>query len=404
MNKKTNISKHNHNGILIESLTADGIEIAERKGLGHPDTICDLITEQISVELSKYYLKEFGAIMHHNVDKALLIGGQSQPDYMGGKIILPISLIFAGRATYQVDDKKIPVEEISVETAKKWLKKNIRNLDTYTGIEITSKIRMGSPELVELFNRFGKGEIPLSNDTSFGVGYFPTSILEDTIIQIETLLNYPDTKEKFPFVGEDIKVMGVKNPDTTNFTIAIAMVDKYITNLEDYVSKINLIEEYIRISLNLKDVFIDINTADDYSRESIYLTVTGTSAESGDDGQVGRGNRINGLITPYHPMSLEATSGKNPVSHIGKIYNYFARDLSRLIVENNFSEKANVFIVSQIGKPINEPQLLHIKLKNIKSDPEKIKFLVLEQLKELPQYWKKIIFEQELSITPKIKI
>ncbi len=106
MNKKSNIRLHNHNGILIESITAEGVEIAERKGLGHPDTICDLITEQISVELSKYYLKEFGAIMHHNVDKALLIGGQSQPGYNGGKIILPISLIFAGRATFQVEDKK----------------------------------------------------------------------------------------------------------------------------------------------------------------------------------------------------------------------------------------------------------------------------------------------------------
>lgn len=392
MNQKGNFRQYDRNGIIIEGFTAEGIEIAERKGLGHPDTICDLITEQISIELSKYYLKEFGAIMHHNVDKALLIGGQSQPNYKGGKIILPISLIVAGRATYLVGDKKIPVEEIAVETAKKWLEKNIIHLDTETGIQITSKIRMGSHELVELFNRFGKGEIPLANDTSFGVGYYPTSILENTIIKIETLLNHPETKGKFPFVGEDIKVMGVKIHQKTNFTIAIAMVDKYISNLDDYVSKIKIIREYIRNSQNLKDAIIDINTADDYSRESIYLTVTGTSAENGDDGQVGRGNRINGLITPYHPMSLEATSGKNPISHIGKIYNYFARDLSRLIVENNFSEEATVFIVSQIGKPINEPQLLHIKLKNIKSDPEKIRDLVMEHLKELPHYWKKIIF------------
>lgn len=395
MNQKRNFRIYHQNGILIENITAEGIEIAERKGLGHPDTICDLITEQISVELSKYYLKEFGAIMHHNVDKALLIGGQSQPGYKGGKIISPISLIFAGRATYQVGDKKIPVEEIAVQTARRWLKSNIRNLDTNTGVEITSKIRIGSQELVELFNRFGKGEVPLANDTSFGVGYYPRSILEDTIIKIEELLNSPDTKVKFPFIGEDIKVMGVKNPDITNFTIAIAIVDTYIFNLEDYVSKINLIREYIRNCLKLPDAIIDINTADDYSRESIYLTVSGTSAENGDDGQVGRGNRINGLITPYQPMTLEATSGKNPVSHIGKIYSYFARDLSQRIVENDFSEKAQVFIVSQIGKPINEPQLLHIKLKNIKDDPEKIKVLVLEQLKELPQYWKKIIFAPE---------
>lgn len=386
-----NNTGNGRNRIIIEATTSSGIEIAERKGLGHPDTICDLITEQISVELSKYYLKEFGMIMHHNVDKALLIGGQSQPLYKGGNIIEPISLIFAGRATHQVKDRKIPVEEIAIETAKSWLKKNIIHLDTETGIQIISKIRTGSNDLVELFSRFGKGETPLANDTSFGVGYYPTTNLQRIIIEIEVLLNSPETKLKFPYIGEDIKVMGVKTYQKSNFTIAIAMVDKYISSLEDYISKINLIKAYIRNSLNLTDAIIDINTADDYSRESIYLTVTGTSAENGDDGQVGRGNRINGLITPYHPMSLEATSGKNPVSHIGKIYNYFAMDLSRLIVENNFSEEANVFIVSQIGKPINEPQLIHIKLKNIKLDPEKIRDLVIEQLKELPQYWKKII-------------
>ena len=137
MDQKSNISLHNHNGILIESITAEGIKIAERKGLGHPDTICDLIVEQISVELSKYYLQEFGAIMHHNVDKALLIGGQSRTFYKGGKIIQPISLIFAGRAKYQIKNKKIPVEEIAIETAKTWLKKNKRHLDAETGIQIT---------------------------------------------------------------------------------------------------------------------------------------------------------------------------------------------------------------------------------------------------------------------------
>lgn len=395
MNQKSNSTPHNHNGIIIEDSFAEGIEIAERKGLGHPDTICDLIAEQISVELSKYYLREFGVIMHHNVDKALLIGGQSRALYNGGKIILPISLIFAGRATHQIKDKKIPVEEIAIETAKAWLKKNIRHLDIETGIQFTSKIRMGSNELVELFNRFGKGEVPLANDTSFGVGYFPTTILEKTIIDIENLLNHPKTKTMFPFVGEDIKVMGVNSPQKINFTIAIAMVDRYISNLEEYVSKINLIQEYLRSSLNLGNCTIDINTADDYARESLYLTVTGTSAENGDDGQVGRGNRVNGLITPYHPMSLEATSGKNPMSHIGKIYNYFAMDLSRLIVKNNFSEEARVFMVSQIGKPINEPQLLHIQLKNIKANPDKIENFIMEQLKELPQFWRKIIFGSE---------
>ncbi|MCK5441455.1 MAG: methionine adenosyltransferase [Maribacter sp.] len=381
------------NNIIIGNLVDDTIEIAERKGIGHPDTICDEITEQISIELCHYYLKEFGAIMHHNVDKALLIGGQSQPAYNGGKVIQPISLIIAGRATSQIKDKKIPIEEIVVETAKKWIRKNIRHLDVAKDIQIISKIRPGSQGLVELFNRFGKGEIPLANDTSFGAGFYPTTFLEDTIIKIEELLNAPTTKNKFPFIGEDIKVMGVKDLPGSYFTIAMAMIDKYIPDLNDYIAKIERVKEFVATKLNLSGSTIYINTADDYDRESIYLTVTGTSAEHGDDGQVGRGNRINGLITPYHPMSLEATSGKNPINHTGKIYNYFAMDLSRAVVENDFADYARVFIISQIGKPIDQPQLLHFQLKNKKVDRKAIENLAKEKLNDLSDYWKRIIYQ-----------
>ncbi|NIP31515.1 MAG: methionine adenosyltransferase [Candidatus Dadabacteria bacterium] len=377
--------------IVIGDLADESIEIAERKGIGHPDTICDQITEQISIELCKYYLKEFGAIMHHNVDKALLIGGQSQPAYKGGKVIKPMSLVIAGRAAQQVQGKVVPVEEIAIETAKKWFQENIRHLDVSKDVKIFAEIRPGSEDLVKLFCRFGKGEVPLANDTSFGVGYYPTTFLEDTIIKIEQLLNDQATKKQFPFIGEDIKVMGVKMHPKSHFTIAIAMIDKYINELNDYATKINQVKEFIITKLLLTDTAIYINTADDYDRESIYLTVTGTSAESGDDGQVGRGNRINGLITPYHPMSLEAASGKNPVSHIGKIFNYFAMDLSRAIVENRFADAANVFIVSQIGKPINDPQLLHIQLKNMGVNKKQVADLAKEKLSEIPNFWKSII-------------
>lgn len=381
------------NNIIIGNLTDDTIEMAERKGIGHPDTICDEITEQISIELCNYYLKEFGAIMHHNVDKALLIGGQSEPAYNGGKVIKPISLIIAGRATSLIKGKKIPIEEITVETAKKWIRKNIRHLDVSKHVQITSKIRSGSDDLVELFNRFGKGEIPLANDTSFGAGFYPTTTMEDNIISIEKLLNAPSTKNKFPFIGEDIKVMGIKEHSRNYFTIAVAMIDNYISDLGDYIAKIESVKEFVTSNLNLSGSTIYINTADDYHRESIYLTVTGTSAENGDDGQVGRGNRINGLITPYHPMSLEATSGKNPVNHTGKIYNYLAMDLGRAVVENNFADYARVFIVSQIGKPINEPQILHFQLKNRKVKKNAIQNLAKEKLNDLSDYWRRIIYQ-----------
>lgn len=378
--------------INIQSLTEiSNIEMAERKGIGHPDTICDHIAEQVSIALCNYYLENFGSILHYNVDKALLVGGKSTPVYNGGKIIKPIELYIAGRATTELKGNIIPVEEIVINTSKHWLSKNIRFLDVENHISIIPKIRAGSNDLVELFQRFGKGEIPLANDTSFGVGYYPYSSIEKNVLDIENLLNDKNTKEKFPFIGEDIKVMGVQNIQKVQFTIAIAIIDKFISSIGDYTNKINSIKEFINTQFGFINTEIQINTADNYQTESIYLTVTGTSAEGGDDGQVGRGNRVNGLITPYRPMSLEASAGKNPVSHIGKIYNHFALDLSRAIVENKFAEEANVFIVSQIGKPITQPQLLNIKLKNNSVDKERIAKFVTDKLNELPHYWKKII-------------
>jgi len=172
----------------------------------------------------------------------------------------------------------------------------------------------------------------------------------------------------------------------------MATVDKYIQGLDDYIDKIRKVKELLlkEISLGL-NLEVEINTADSYENESIYLTVTGTSAEQGDDGQVGRGNRVNGLITPYRPMSLEAAAGKNPISHIGKIYNLFANDLSKAIVETGLADEAYVYIASEIGKPINQPQVLDIRVKGKKIDNEAIRIIAEEMLDEMPNLWKKVI-------------
>lgn len=373
------------------SEVSNPMEMVERKGIGHPDTICDCISEAVSVALSKFYLQEFGSIFHYNVDKALLVGGRSQPAFNGGRILQPIELYIAGRATTHFQDQVIPVEEIAIRTAKDWLGKNLRFLDVEKHIKIISKIRTGSNDLIELFQRFGEGRIPLSNDTSFGVAFFPFSFLEEKVLQIEKTLNSKTTKYLFPYIGEDIKVMGVEIFGQFQFTIAIAMVDQFIYHIEDYMTKINQVKNYLRSTLSLSEAIIDINVADNYEKESIYMTVTGTSAESGDDGQVGRGNRINGLITPYKPMSLEATAGKNPISHVGKIYNLFAFELSKAIFEMRYAEEASVFIVSQIGKPITKPQLLDIRVKNQLVSDKQIQDLATQKLNEITSLWKKII-------------
>jgi S-adenosylmethionine synthetase len=115
------------------------------------------------------------------------------------------------------------------------------------------------------------------------------------------------------------------------------------------------------------DVNISVNAAD--TTESVYLTVTGTSAESGDDGEVGRGNRITGLITPCRPMTLEAAAGKNPVSHVGKIYNVVARQIAELLAASPAIARAECLMVSRIGAPVTEPAIVQIKLATTDASP-----------------------------------
>ena len=368
-----------------------GVEAVERKGRGHPDTLCDYITEGVSRALSRYYLSEFGCVMHHNVDKALLVGGAAEPGFGGGRVVKPIEFIVAGRAIKSREGRALPVDEIAEETVRRTLASNVRHIDPEKDFKVTVMIRPGSRDLVGLFERFGRGEVPLANDTSCGVGFYPLDRLENAVLEAERFLNSPEIKKMFPFIGEDVKVMGIRSGEDISLTAAVAVVDRYVSSVDDYAQKVGELKRAVLACEWARGVSLAVNTADDYERGSIYLTVTGTSAEQGDDGQVGRGNRVNGLITPYRPMTLEAAAGKNPVSHVGKLYNLYAADLCRSIVENGLAREASAFLVSRIGNPINEPQVLDIKVRPGDADFGSIRNMAALMLDEMPFMWKRVL-------------
>ncbi len=344
------------------------VEIVERKGLGHPDTLIDHIMEGISRRLCDEYLNKFGKIAHHNVDKGLIVGGESSPEYGGGEVLSPVHVFLTGRATHEYDGIEIPVDELAIEVAQEELSK-IRNFDARIHATYESKIRPGSKDLVEIFMRSDKH---LANDTSFGVGFAPFSKVEKVALHIEAVLNSDDFKAKYPFVGEDIKVMATREGSKARITVAVAFVSKFVSDGDDYFAKKDALKAEVE---KLASEFFDepeifINTGD--SKEAPYLTVTGTSIEAGDDGSVGRGNRINGLITPMRPMTLEAAAGKNPVTHTGKIYSALAFRMAKQI-EEEIAEVQNVdvFLLSQIGRPINDPKIVNAELYGV--DPESVK-------------------------------
>ncbi|MEM1630171.1 MAG: methionine adenosyltransferase [Saccharolobus sp.] len=343
------------------------VELVERKGLGHPDYIADSIAEEASRKLSLYYLKKYGVILHHNLDKTLVVGGQASPKFKGGEVLQPIYIIIAGRATTEVKTQDgiehIPVGTILIESAKEWIKNNFRYLDPERHVIVDYKIGKGSADLVGLFNA-GK-TVPLSNDTSFGVGFSPLSKLERLVYETERYLNSRQLKAKLPEVGEDIKVMGLRRDKEVDLTIAMATISELIEDLDHYISvKEQVKNEILDLASKIApdyNVRVHVNTGDKPEKGIVYLTVTGTSAEHGDDGMTGRGNRSTGLITPMRPMSLEATAGKNPVNHVGKLYNALASLISKKIFEDVKDIKSiQVEILGQIGRPIDDPLVTNI--------------------------------------------
>jgi S-adenosylmethionine synthetase len=375
-------------------------EIVERKGRGHPDSLCDALTENLSIGLARFYLERFGRILHHNVDKALLLGGAARPAFGGGELVEPIEITLAGRATRRFAGVTVPVEELALELSRRWLREKLRHIDALRDVRIVPRLRETSPDLAELFARGGEHGVPRANDTSIGVGFAPLDRVERAVLAVEQRLTAPDTLAAFPEIGEDVKVMGVRSGERIALTVACALVGRHVRDLDDYFAKKQrvgtLAAEAARAAAG-GEIEVQVNAADGETADSVYLTVTGLSAEAGDDGQVGRGNRVNGLITPYRPMSLEAAAGKNPVSHTGKIYNLLAQRIARaLAAEIAGVEEAYVRLLSRIGSPITEPALADIGLRL--ADPAAIDALrphaaqlVRAQLQEAPQLWRDVL-------------
>lgn len=381
------ISVETYKGI---SVTEHDVEIVERKGIGHPDYICDSIMEAISIALSREYKKVFGTILHHNIDKGLLAAGRTVKRFGGGRIIKPMELIIGDRATFVADSKEIPVKDIAIKSAKEWIRKNLRFVDPERDIRFRTVLAPGSAELVDIFER--PGAVKPANDTSAAVGFYPLSPTEKIVLEMERYLNSKIFKKRYPETGEDIKVMGLRRKKELHLTIAMPFLCHYIRSEKEYFDRKWLVQEDITHFLERFDEFskinVHFNTLDAKERgiNGIYLTLTGTSAEDADSGQVGRGNRVNGLISVNRPMGTEAAAGKNPVSHVGKIYNVLAHHIAKRIYEEiEGIKEVYVFLLSMIGTPIDRPhmasaQVLTERKRKIQEVSKRIKDIIEEEL------------------------
>ncbi|MBM3162497.1 MAG: methionine adenosyltransferase [Chlorobi bacterium] len=334
-------------------------ELVERKGKGHPDTICDSVMEAACIRLSSEYLLRCGRILHHNLDKGLLVAGRTVTRPGGGLVLEPMRIITGDRATLEWEGMAIPVHDIVETAAREWIAANLRFVDPERHVVFQHEIRPGSAELCDSFSRKVIG----ANDTSVGVGFAPLSETESVVLDTERYLNSPAFKSMFPETGEDIKIMACRNGTSLDLTIAVAFVDRFLEDTDMYFRRKQAVGKHLETWLlnrnrSFETIGLHINALDDPERGEggMYLTVLGTSAEGADGGEVGRGNRVNGLIAFGRPSSLEAAAGKNPVSHVGKIYNVLARETAcRIHREVPGVKEVTVFFCSRIGSPVDQP-------------------------------------------------
>jgi len=416
------MSRSSKKELLVEELRqvplySQPLEVVERKGVGHPDTICDGIVEEFSHQLATAYWKKFNDIYHYNVDKAFLRAGRAEQMWGGGKILKPMLLILGDRATWAAGDETIDVGEIGISSAKKWIRENLGSLHNILNpdkdIVYQVEIEQGSKELSFILNEkintkrettikySEKGEMPKSNDTSATVGYAPLTKSERMTYRIERYLNSKEFKKDHMEVGEDIKIMTIRRKNQYDITAAVAFVDRFVKSEEDYFLKKEKLkgelEEYIkREFLDGEDLELSLNALDKKGKglNGVYLTVTGTSAEDADSGEVGRGNRVDGLISLNRPASNEAAAGKNTISHVGLIYNVLSFDMAHQLHEEFFEkglDEIYVWMVSQIGRSVDSPKNVTAQLimkpgVSVDSIREEVEEAIQKKLDAMPSF------------------
>jgi S-adenosylmethionine synthetase len=334
------------------------LELVERKGLGHPDTVCDALVEAVSVALNRMYLERLGAIAHYNVDKALLVAGQCRKTFGSGRVSRPMQLYIGDRATYTAGGESLPVEDAAREAVERWVTAHLPGVRAAKDLKTRFVLAPGSEELRRIYAE-QEPEIA-SNDTCGASGYAPLTATEEMVLAVEGFLNSAEFKSAFPDTGQDVKVLGVREDERLALTVAMPLSCRHLASEAAYFARKEEILHALVSRFRSARLKVDwrLNCLDrpGLGLAGVYLTLTGTSAEDADSGQVGRGNRANGLIAFSRPTGGEAAAGKNPVAHAGKVYSVLSHRIARLI-HARCPELLEVYVhlAARIGEPVDRP-------------------------------------------------
>ena len=404
MNKENVILNFNYN-------LNKNYEVIECKGQGHPDSLSDALGERLSNVYSKYCLEHFGIILHHNFDKVGMMGGTSNVGFGEGAILSPIRVLINGRASAGFGDQDINLREMLETETYNFFKEKFPHIEDVKKIirimwEVASGSSPGAVANEKSYRHYWfkpRDKYDLSetkhlgcNDTSMGHAYYGNTLLEKLVLTVEQTLNSKQYKADKPWLGSDIKIMCFRENNDVSFTLCVPQICLFVKNVEEYKENLEVVKAKImqiakevcpnynvKISINMRDKFGADN-------KDLYLTYTGSSIEMGDEGFVGRGNRMGGLITPNRSYSMEGICGKNPVYHTGKMYSVFAYEICKAIYEK-YNLRSEAILIGQTGQTLINPHRVIINCESGNLSQQEIADLIEETLKNPAEITQKII-------------
>ncbi|MFI6056099.1 methionine adenosyltransferase [Streptomyces violascens] len=351
-----------HAGFLSPVLPHDlGVEVVERKGVGHPDTLADSIAELASVRYSQYCLREFGAVLHHNLDKIAVLGGRARFGDRDGSYDRPVRVIFGGRISTSFAGREIPVREILEAAAAEQLRRALPGFEHLTWRAHHEST--DSSKFAHWFAPRGLEDLPerptaFSNDTAFLVASAARTTAETVALLTEAWFR------REPWAGSDIKALVVRDKHALTVTVCVPAVAGHLNGSQEFADATRHTAGELTTQLLKRlpgPVTVVCNTRNTATGplSSQYFTVTGSAIDYGEDGLVGRGNARSGLITPGQQAGNEAAFGKNPAYHVGKVGGWLVDVASRRLAEHS-GGPCRIAVMWRNGSPYPQPAALDI--------------------------------------------
>jgi S-adenosylmethionine synthetase len=354
--------------------SSEVLEVVERKGVGHPDSLADALANEVSINYSRHCLETVGVILHHNVDKLYIGAGHYKNNYGVCERLSPVIIRVNGRMSSVFGDINLDIEQLQISAVRNYMRQVMPTVvddDFVIEPNATQYTKVPYWFTPRNLNDIPDAIYPKANDTSVCVGHWPPTPAESLAYKLERYF----WKEvsgyavpRFAEIGQDIKVMVVRTAKHVEATLCVPAMSLFTTSYDVYRELMSENEKNLQTLANNLLANSDLEAKvriNPYQWQ--YMLGLGSCIECGEEGMVGRGNNINGVISTHRTHTLESWAGKNPVYHVGRVYGYMTAKLARCISQQ-FSIKCTVTAITRCGDSLFPPYKLIVSTDRLVDD------------------------------------